>query len=84
MTNKRQCYWLHELEPEDRNPDRFRVCVVTEDEAGYHPTGHGEGRDEVVPWYWDQATCAMMNEKHFGLDDDAVRKIVLSSMFCPT
>ncbi len=78
---KRQCYWLHELEPKPGHPDRFRVCVVTEDESGYQPTGGGEGTDEVVPWYWDEATCREMNARHFALDDDAVHQIVCSSMF---
>ena len=78
----RQCYWLHELEPSPDNPDRFRVCVVTESELGYRPTGHGKGADEVFPWYWDHATCVTMNAKHFDLNEDEVRKIILSSMFC--
>ena len=82
MATKRQCYWLHLLEPEPGYPDRFRVCLVTEDEPGYQPTGGGEGDHEVVPWYWDRATCAAMNEKRFGLDEEEAHKIVLSSMFC--
>ena len=79
---KRQCYWLQESEPEPSHPDRFRVCVVTENEPGYQPTGGGEGTDEVVPWYWDQATCTTMNERRFGVSEEDARKIVCSSMFC--
>ena len=82
--SKRQCYWLHELEPEARHPNRFRVCVVTENEPGYQPTGHGEGEHEVIPWYWDEATCTTRNKEHFGLSEEDAREIVLSSMFCTT
>lgn len=79
---KRQCFWLHELEPHPYDPHRFRVCVVTENEPGYQPTGHGKGNEEVAPWYWDQATCRKMNTERFDLSDDEVHKIVLSSMSC--
>lgn len=80
-SEKRQCYWLRELEPEPNHPDRFRVCVVTEDEPGYQPTGHGKGDAEVVPWYWDEVTCEQMNRERFGLEPEEVNKIVVSSMF---
>ena len=75
---RRQCYWLREAEPESTHPDRYRVCVVTENEPDYQPTGGGE----VVPWYWDQATCDVRNEEYFGVSPEEVRKIVLSSLFC--
>ncbi len=79
---RRQCYWLQELEASPDNPDRFRVCLVTENNPGYQPTGGGDGGDYVAPWYWDQATCVVMNERRFGLTADESARIVLSSMFC--
>ncbi len=54
----RQCYWLREAENCPGNTERFRVCLVTENEPGYQPTGGGEGEDAVEPWYWDHLTCA--------------------------
>jgi hypothetical protein len=81
---KRQCFWLQELEPEPNHPNRFRVCVVTENEPGYQPTGGGgggEGDDYVVPWYWDHATCIAMNKKQFGVSEEEATEIVTSSMF---
>lgn len=83
-TEKRQCFWLREAEPELGHPDRFRVCVVTEEESGYQPTGHGEGENEVLPWYWDYATCEEENRRRFGLEPEEVHQIVASSMFCKT
>ena len=75
---KRQCFWLQELEPESEGSDRFRVCVVTENEPKYQPTGGGG----VSPWYWDRETCREMNRRRFGLEPKDVDRIVLSSMFC--
>lgn len=45
MGDNRQCYWLQKLEPSDSHPDRYRVCVVTENQAGYQKTGG----DDVEP-----------------------------------
>ncbi|KKN88402.1 hypothetical protein LCGC14_0249650 [marine sediment metagenome] len=78
MSEKRQCYWLQELEPSSSHPDRYRVCVVTEGEPGYHKTGGGD----VEPWYWNQATCDAKNKSFFGLSKEDAMRIVGSSMFC--
>lgn len=73
----RQCFHLLQSQPSPTHADHYRVCVVTEDELGYQPTGGGD----VEPWFWDHATCIAMNEKRFGVSTEEAEKIVVSSMF---
>lgn len=75
MDTHRWCYWLDEMQPDD-STERFRVSIVVENEPGHFPTGGGD----VVPWYWDKATCRAKNTD-LGLTPEDVDRIVASSMF---
>lgn len=77
LDTTRYCYWLDQSEPDHVKPDRFRVCLVFENEPGYRPTGGGG----VEPWCWNKATCERMNEKKLGLTPEEANRIVASSMF---
>jgi len=69
-------YWLDRKShaPDDRNS--FRVSFVFENRSGHYPNG---GKD-VLPWYWNEETCAKKNYER-GFPPDLVVKIVESSMF---
>ena len=58
--------------------------LVIEGKSGHYPlTGRGK---HSMPWVWGktleeaQATCASYNLRHFGVDENAEFRIVLSTM----
>lgn len=56
-------------------PRGYRVSIVVENEPGHYPTGGGD----KSPWYWDEETCRLQNEK-LGFDEHAAWEIVASSI----
>ena len=77
MNRKRWVYCLQETKRDPNNKDRFRVCMVFEDEPGFFPMlGQGE---HANPWYWDRAACRAQNEKR-GFTEEEAYNIVSSSM----
>ena len=78
QSDRRRCFDLDKTQPDPSNPNRFLVCLVFENEPRRFPMS---GRGELAsPWYWDEDTVKLMNERRFGLDANAAYLIVCSSM----
>ncbi len=78
--NRPYAYWLDQSGESKEGPGGtrlYRVSLVFENESGHFPTG---GSIEVIPWFWNQETCAAQNEKR-GLNEERVHEITSSSIF---
>jgi hypothetical protein len=78
---KRTCYYIP---PDQRDDQGFIPSLVTEDEPGHQPfMGNGPC---AQPWHWgrtyEQARdeAAKNNRIDFGLDEEQVASIILSSV----
>lgn len=75
MSKNRWCYYLDLTKPDPENKKRFRVSIVIENHSGHYPTGGNHSG----PWYWDEETCKVMNEKR-GITEQDTFEIVAHSM----